>query len=196
MKRAKSVEDFIRDASAWNPELERLREILLATDLTEEIKWGAPCYTHNGKNVVGIGAFKSYFGLWYHQRALLADDAGVLINAQQGKTRALRQWRMSSMKDIKAAIIKRYVKESVANVDSGRQIKAKRAQPIDVPQELHNALRRLKGATSAFHALRPGLQREYADYVASARRDDTKARRIEKILPMIVAGAGLNDRYR
>ncbi len=196
MKKTKSVEDYIRGAGEWASEIERLRKILLSTGLTETIKWGAPCYMHKGKNVVGIGAFKSYFGLWFHQGALLADDAGVLINAQEGKTRALRQWRMTSRKDIKATVIKRYVRESVANVDGGKEIKAKRSKPIDVPRELQNAMRRSKGATAAFRELRPGLQREYAEYVANAKREDTKARRIEKILPMIVAGKGLNDRYR
>ncbi len=196
MKRAKSVDDSLRDAGAWSAEIARLRDILKSTGLTEEIKWGAPCYTHKNKNVVGIGAFKSYFGLWFHQGALLADDAGVLINAQEGKTRALRQWRMSSARDIKAAVIKRYVNESVANIDGGKEIKATRSKPIDVPKELQSALRRAKGATAAFRALRPGLQREYAEHVASAKRDDTKARRVDKILPMILAGKGLNDRYR
>ena len=196
MKRAKSVEDYIRNSGDWTSEIGRLREILLSTGLNEEIKWGAPCYTHKGKNVVGIGAFKSYFGLWFHQGALLADDASVLINAQEGKTRALRQWRMASGKDIKAAVIKRYVKESVANVDGGKEIKAKRSKPVEVPQELRKALRRTKGATAAFRELRPGLKREYAEYVASAKREDTRARRIEKILPMILGGKGLNDRYR
>ncbi len=196
MKRAKSVDDYIRDTQSWSSEIERLREILKSTGLSEEIKWGAPCYTHKGKNVVGIGAFKSYFGLWFHQGALLADDAGVLINAQEGKTRALRQWRMSSAKDIKASVIKRYVKESVANVDGGKEIKPKRSKPIEVPTELGNAMRRRKGATAAFRALKPAQKRDYAEYIATAKREDTRTRRIEKILPMILAGKGLNDRYR
>ena len=196
MKRAKSVDDYIHSAAQWRPELKRLREILKGTELEEAVKWGAPCYTWNGKNVVGIGGFKSYFGLWFHQGALLDDTAGVLINAQEGKTKALRQWRMSAAKDIKPAIIRRYVKESIAHIDAGQEIKADRTKPIVVPGELQNAMRRQKGATAAFRELRPGLQREYANYVAEAKRDETKQRRIEKILPMIVAGKGLNDRYR
>ena len=92
---------------------QRLRAILDATPLTAEIKWGAPCYTFNGKNVVGLMAFKSYFGLWFHQGVALKDEASVLINAQEGKTKALRQWRMTSVKDIKPAIVKRYLKEAI-----------------------------------------------------------------------------------
>jgi len=196
MRRAKSVADYIENASTWKEELGRLRDILRATALTEEVKWGAPCYTYKGKNIVGIGGFKSYFGLWFHQGALLKDEKKILINAQEGKTKALRQWRMQHAKDIKPALIKRYVREAISLVDKGQEIKADRSASVDVPQELQKAMRAHKGATAAFKGLRPGLQREYADYVAFAKRDDTKQRRIAKILPMITAGVGLNDRYR
>jgi len=196
MQRASSVDDFLANAKQWRAELGRLRDILQSTGLDEDVKWGAPCYTYKGKNVVGIGGFKSYFGLWFHQGALLADDAGVLINAQEGKTRALRQWRMQSARDIKPAVIRRYVMEARKLVDSGEEIKADRGKPIVLPPELRNALRRTRGATAAFRQLRTGLQREYADYISSAKRVDTKQRRIDKVLPMIVAGKGLNDRYR
>ena len=196
MQRPKSVDDYIENASVWRDELRELRSILQATSLIEEVKWGAPCYTWQGKNVVGIGGFKSYFGLWFHQGALLDDDADVLINAQEGKTRALRQWRMKSSNEIKLAIIKRYVKNAIALVDAGTAIKANRDKPVAVPVELLSAMRRQKGVTAAFRGLRKGLQREYADYISNAKRDDTKQRRIEKILPMIAKGVGLNDKYR
>ena len=124
MQRAKSVDAFIKQSTQWREELTRLRDILRATSLQEEIKWGAPCYTHNGKNVVGIGAFKAYFGLWFHQGALLKDERNVLINAQEGRTNALRQWRMTSATEIKAASVKRYIRETIAQVDAGHEIKA------------------------------------------------------------------------
>ena len=192
----KEVDRYIANAKQWQAELRALREVLAKTPLEETIKWGMPCYTYNGSNVVGMSGFKSYFGLWFHQGALLADDAGVLINAQKGKTQALRQWRMESAKDIKPAAIRRYVKESIANIDGGKKISARRSKTLDIPTALTNAMRRQKGATAAFRNLRPGLQREYAEYVSLAKRDDTKQRRIDKILPMILAGKGLNDRYR
>lgn len=196
MRRASSVDDYISNAACWQEELVRLRDILRSTPLTEEVKWGGPCYTWNGKNVVGLGAFKSYFGLWFHQGVLLKDDNNVLINAQKGKTRALRQWRMTSATEIKPAVIGRYIKEAISHVDAGREIKANRAAPLEVPAMLQGAMRRSKGATAAFRALRPGLQREYAEYIASAKRDETKRNRIARILPMIAAGIGLNDKYR
>ncbi len=196
MQRAKSVDDYIASASDWQDELIRLREILRSTPLTEEVKWGAPCYTWKGKNVVGIGAFKSYFGLWFHQGALLKDDRNVLVNAQEGKTRALRQWRMTSASEIRPQAIKRYVKEAIGHIDAGHEIKAQRGRPVEVPDELEEAMREHKDAAAAFRRLTPGRQREYAEYVASAKRITTRQSRINKVLPMIAAGVGLNDRYR
>lgn len=111
----KTVDDYMREAKQWNDELRRLREIVLSTGLIETVKWGAPVYTNaDGRNVVGIGGFKSYFGLWFFEGAKLADDGNLLINAQPGKTKLLRQWRMTSAKDLKPALVRRYVKEAAA----------------------------------------------------------------------------------
>lgn len=196
MKRSKTVDGYIRDADQWQDELRTLRDILNKTGLVEEVKWGAPCYTHKGKNVVGLAAFKQWFCLWFHQGALLEDSDNVLMNAQEGRTKALRQWRMTSAKDIKPGIIRRYAREAMSLVDEGKEIRADRSKPVVVPDELSRAMRRFKGATAGFRELTKGKQREYADYVASAKRDETKQKRIEKILPMIAAGKGLNDKYR
>jgi uncharacterized protein YdeI (YjbR/CyaY-like superfamily) len=196
MKRAESVEQYIADADNWQDELGKLRGILRSTKLEEGVKWGAPCYMHDGKNVVGIGAFKSYFGLLFYQGALLSDKKGVLINAQEGKTKALRQWRMNRTSDIKPSVIRSYVKEAVGLATEGRAIGANRAKPVVVPAELKKAFRANKKAAANFKGMRLGLRREYADYIADAKRDETKQRRIDKILPMISAGVGLNDQYR
>ena len=196
MKRASSVDEYITDAVAWQGELIRLREILLSTELEEDLKWGGPCYTYGGKNVVGMAGFKSYFGLWFHQGALLKDQKKFLINAQEGRTKALRQWRMQTTKDIKPAIIKSYVKEAIKLAREGKQIGPARKKPIVVPTVLKKAFQKNRSAGSQFKNMRPGLRREYADYITDAKRDDTKLRRIEKILPMISNGVGLNDKYR
>ena len=196
MKTSLTVDKYLRNTAYWHDELVTLRRILASTKLTEDVKWGAPCYTWQGKNVVGLGAFKSYFGLWFFQGALLEDGANVLINAQEGKTKALRQWRMQSASDIKPTIIKRYIREAIGLVDAGKELRADRSQPVAVPGALQEALRRDTRASTAFRGLTKGRQREYADYIASARRADTVKRRIDKILPMITAGAGLNDKYR
>ncbi len=196
MKRYKTVDDYISNAGDWQSALEQLRGILHSTPLVEEVKWGAPCYTHDGKNVVGLAAFKGWVCLWFHQGALLKDPSKVLVNAQEGKTKALRQWRMTSARDIKPGIIKRYVKEAIGLVDAGKEIKPARGKAIAMPDELGTAMRRYKGATAGFRSLTPGKQREYTEYIATAKRDDTKQKRIDKVLPMIAAGIGLNDKYR
>ena len=196
MEQATSVDEYLDNAEQWQQELRRLRKIVRSTGLQEEIKWGAPCYTSAGKNVVSIGGFKSYFGLWFHQGALLDDPEGVLTSAQPGKTQAMRQWRMQSEADIRPDLIKSYIAEAKALVHEGREIKRDQPRPLELPPELREAFARNRHAAKEFDRLRPGLKREYAEYVAEAKQAETKQRRIEKILPLIIAGVGLKDRYR
>jgi len=196
MPTALTVDDYIERAELWSDELARLRDILRSTGLDETIKWGAPCYTSGGKNIVGIAAFTSYVGLWFHQGAQLSDPEGVLINAQPGTTKAMRQWRFTSAKEIKTRAIKAYVKEAIAIETAGKAIKPDRAKPLVVPAELRDALATNAAAKAGFDALTKGKQREYADHISEAKRDATKLRRIEKILPLIAAGVGLHDKYR
>ncbi|MGI9261067.1 MAG: YdeI/OmpD-associated family protein, partial [Woeseiaceae bacterium] len=151
---------------------------------------------YDGKNVVGIAGFKSYVGLWFHQGALLKDEQKVLINAQEGTTKALRQWRMQSAKEIKPAVIKRYVKEAIQLVKDGKSIGPSKKKPLAVPPELKKAIGKTKVAQKKFAELTPGKQREYAQYIATAKREETKQNRLKKILPMIKSGIGLNDKYR
>lgn len=196
MKRYKTVDAYIESATTWHDELVRIREILQSTPLVETVKWGAPCYTHDGKIVVGFGAFKEYVALWFHQGALLSDKDQVLINAQEGKTKALRQWRFSSMKEIKVRAIKAYVKEAIQLQDDGAAIKPERGKPVTLPPQLRAALASDRKAKAAFAELTKGRQREYAEHIAEAKREETKSKRLAKILPMIAAGVGLNDKYR
>lgn len=196
MPTKKTPDDYFKNAETWRDELLRLREVLLSTGLHEEIKWGAPFYTLDGKHIVGLTAFKNFFCLWFPQGALLKDEKKVLINAQEGVTRAQRQWRMTGAKDIKPTTIKAYVKEAVALAKEGKEIKPKRKAAPVIPAELKTALASNKRANAAFEKLTPGKQREYADYIAEAKQAATKERRLKKILPMIATGAGLNDKYK
>lgn len=196
MKRCKTVDEYIESAEYWQDELVRLRKILNSTPLEETVKWGGPCYTAHGKIIVGMGAFKAYFGLWFFQGALLADTKGVLVNAQEGRTKALRQWRFASKKEIDARLIKAYVHEAISLQAQGVEMKADRSRPVEIPRQLQTAFSKDKKVRTCFHALTKGKQREYADYIADAKRDETKVKRLETIVPMILAGKGLNDRYR
>lgn len=196
MKKFRSVDHYFEELELWTHETAKLREILLTTELEETLKWSIPCYTYQGKNIAGLGSFKSYFGIWFYQGSLMDDPDGVLINAQKGKTQAMLQWRMSAKKDIKVRQIKKYIRMAIEVAESGVEIKPRRGKPIVVDPLLRSALDNNKVAAAAFNAMRPGGQREYADYVNEAKKDETKIRRISKILPMIAAGGGLNDKYR
>ena len=196
MKRAKSVDHYIELHPEWASAIEKLRKILVGTELEETVKWGAPCYTLDGKNVVGVGAFKEWVALWFHQGVFHSDPDKVLINAQEGSTKALRQWRFSTERDIKVARVKAYLKEAIANQREGKEVRADRSKPLTVPPELAAMLRKRAKARKGFESLTKGKQREYAEHIASAKREATKASRLEKILPLLEAGVGLHDKYR
>ncbi len=130
------------------------------------------------------------------QGALLQDDQDVLVNAQTGRTRALRQWRFNDGKQIKVGQIKSYVKEALELAQAGQSTKPQRDKPVPVPAELKAALAKNRKAGAKFDKMSKSCRREYAEYIAEAKRDDTKQRRLKKILPMIASGGGLNDKYR
>jgi uncharacterized protein YdeI (YjbR/CyaY-like superfamily) len=196
VKRYTSVQDYLEGNQQYREELVLLRDLLIDSELEETIKWGAPCYTINGKNVIGIGAFKSYVGLWFHQGVFLKDPAKVLINASEGTTKALRQWRFKGIDDINPKLVKTYVDEAIANQREGKEIKAVKVKSVDFPDELRQAITNDKELESKFNSLTPGKQREYAEHIGSAKQDKTRISRLEKSIPLILEGKGLNDRYR
>ncbi|WP_179344903.1 YdeI/OmpD-associated family protein [Winogradskyella ursingii] len=197
MKKNHTVEEYIESNDHWAEALKRLRNILLKTELEETIKWSMPTYCINGKNVLGIGAFKQHFCLWFHQGVFLKDDDSLLINAQENKTKALRQMRFESLDDINDAVVLSYINEAIANQKAGKEIKPKRAsKKVDVPPELNSILKANKNLQESFNTLTAGKQREYCEYIETAKRETTKQSRLEKITPMILNGVGLNDKYK
>ena len=126
MKRHTTVDAYIDAADRWQDELRRLRAILISTGLEETIKWGMPCYTVRGKNVVGLAGFKAYVGLWFFEGARLKDARQLLINAQPGQTKALRQWRFSSGAEIKPRLVASYVKEAIGLVGADARPKRRK----------------------------------------------------------------------
>ncbi|MEQ8361626.1 MAG: YdeI/OmpD-associated family protein [Cyclobacteriaceae bacterium] len=196
MQSTKTVDQYIHDQKQWNKELVKLRDTLLNTGLKEEVKWGIPAYTYEGKNIAGIAAFKPYVGLWFYQGALLKDAKKKLVNAQEGKTKALRQWRFTSISEIDPKLIQAYIKEAVQNAKEGKEIKPDRDKPIVIPKELSSYLKKTPVTQKAFNSLSKGKQREYAEYIEEAAKPETKTRRMEKIVPMIHNGVGLHDKYK
>ena len=191
-----SVVDIIQEMKPWVDEVMLLRELALSVGMEEKIKWGGPAYTINGKNVLGIAGFKNYACLWFHQGALLSDPDKVLFNAQEGTTKAMRQWRFASMKEIKPAQVKKYMKEAVKNMQEGKKITPQKKAPLVIPELYQNAFKKNKALKTAFEKFTPGRQREFVDYINEAKTEETKLRRLQKTIPMILAGIGYNDKYR
>ncbi len=196
MQKNRSVEEFISKKEEWKEALEILRSIILTTEMKETIKWGAPVYTVNDKNVIGLGAFKAYVGIWFYQGVFLEDKAKKLLNAQEGKTKGLRQWRFNAVEDIDKDLVLHYVKEAIQNQKDGKEIKPVRSKIIKIPKELVMALDANENLKKSFERLTPFKQREYSEYIATAKREATRVTRIEKISPMILDGIGLHDKYR
>ncbi len=159
MQKNKTVEEFIAKKTQWKDALEKLRSILLSTEMVETIKWGAPTYTVNGKNVIGLGAFKSYVGIWFYQGVFLKDDQKKLINAQEGKTKALRQWRFASVDEIDNDLVFQYVLEAIQNQKEGKEIKPEKSEAIKMPIELNTALTFNADLKRSFNQLTPFKQK-------------------------------------
>ena len=197
MKKVYSVEEYIENNDHFGDALTVLRDIINATELEETIKWSAPVYALNGKNVIGLGAFKAHFGIWFFNGVFLKDEQNMLVNAQDGKTKALRQMRFSSLDQIDKNIVSTYVKEAINNQKLGKEVMPNRQKKeLIIPTELEAALSKNSVLDDAFKILTPCKQREYADYISEAKRDATKLSRIEKITPMIIKGVGLHDKYK
>ncbi len=182
----------------WLPVLEKVRDIFLKhPELSEAVKWGAPAYLLGKKNLFGLMAFKNFVGLWFHQGALLEDKEGLLINAQEGVTKAMRQMRFTSLKEVKVNVIKKYIDESIANQKAGKEIKPERkSKKLEIDPLLNEAFKADKKLKSAFGKLTPSCQREYAEYINAAKRASTKERRLDKIKGMILDGKGLHNKYK
>lgn len=196
MKSCKTIEEFFEKHQEWNTELQFLASIIEETELQAVTKWGTPTYTVNGKNVFGLGAFKQYVGLWFHQGVFLKDEQKVLHNAQEGVTKALRQWRFNSIKEMDADLIKAYILEAIENEKQGKRIKPTKDKPLVIPEELQKELDNNPKLKRNFEALRLSKKRDYCEHVGSGKKAETRAIRLTKSLPLLEAGKGLHDKYR
>lgn len=200
MERHKTVESYLDKQSEWKAPLLLLRELLNAEAFEETVKWGFPVYTVKGKNVVGLGSFKSYVGIWFFQGVLLKDQQKKLVNAQEGKTQAMRQWRFQSIEEIEqeAELIVTYLREAIANQEAGKEIKPAKAgkKPLIIPPELQKAFNEDASLRDAFETMNLTKKREYAEHIETAKREATKQSRLERIIPMIRDGVGMNDKYK
>ncbi|WP_168122841.1 YdeI family protein [Paenibacillus sp. HB172176] len=188
------VDGFLRKAKKWKQEFEMLREIVLGCELTEDIKWMHPCYMHEGKNIVLIHGFKEYCALLFHKGALLKDPHGILIQ-QTENVQAARQLRFTSAEQIEEMqlIIKAYIDEAIEVEKAGLQVAYKKTEEYSIPEELENKFVEIPELKTAFASLTPGRQRGYIYYFSQAKQSKTRESRIEKYLPQILEGKGMDD---
>ena len=188
------VEQYIQKAKNWQDEMTLLRNILLECNLTEVIKWGKPCYTSNDKNIVIIQDFKNHCDLGFFNGASLTDLKQLLVKAGE-HTQSGRQLRFDDLEDIKKkkALIKAYVKEAIENEKKGIKITVEDIPAIEPVNELNIIFKKNKPFEKAFNKLTPGRQRAYHMFFAAAKQSETRISRIEKFIPRILDGKGMND---
>jgi uncharacterized protein YdeI (YjbR/CyaY-like superfamily) len=189
------VDFFFNKPGPWQKEYEQLRRIILDCDLTEELKWGVPCYTFQDNNIVLIHGFKAYCALLFHKGVLLEDAEGILIQ-QTENVQSARQIRFTNVEEILALepIIKTYIFEAIEVEKAGLKVEFKKTKAFDMPEEFRKALEENPELKAAFEALTPGRQRGYLLYFAQPKQAKTRAARIEKYTPQIFMGKGWNDK--
>jgi len=193
-KRNPKVDAFLSRAKVWREEFEKLRAIVLGCGLTEELKWGCPCYTFQERNVVLMHGFKEYCALLFFKGALLKDANGFLIQ-QTENVQSARQIRFTSVRDIikVKTSLKAYVTEAIDVEKAGLKVNYKKTADFKIPEELQNKLDKIPALKTAFEALTPGRQRAYLFYFSAPKQSKTRESRVEKCLPQILIGKGLND---
>lgn len=188
------VDFFFEKAKKWQKEFEKLRTIILDCGLTEELKWGHPCYTLNKSNVVLMHGFNDYCALLFMKGALLSDPEKILIQ-QTENVQSARQIRFTDAKQITklAAVIKSYVYEAIEVEKAGLKVKMKTVKEYPVPEEFQAKLDKMPALKKAFYGLTPGRQKAYLFYFSSAKQAKTRVERVEKYLKKIISGKGLED---
>ena len=188
------VDEYLKRAGKWQAESEKLRMIILDCNLTEELKWGVPCYTFQDSNIVLIHGFKEYCAILFVKGALLKDAHGILIQ-QTENVQAGRQIRFTGVQEIVELepIIKAYILEAVEVEKSGLKVDFKKNTDLIFPEEFQNRLDENPALKTAFEGLTPGRQRAYIFYFSQPKQSKTRESRVEKCIPQILDGKGLDD---
>lgn len=186
------VDAYVVQVSQWREVIEQLRTIVLDCGLTEEFKWGKPCYSFEGANIVVIQGFKAYCALLFMKGYLLSDPENVLIKTGEN-TKVGRQIRFATAEDVLALepVLKAYIREAVQAEQSGLKVEVDKTLPV--PAELQDKFDEIPDLNKAFDALTPGRQRAYIIYFTASKQSQTRQLRIEKCIPRILNGKGLND---
>ena len=199
MSTKKTVADYIAENPQWQEVIIALKDIIYTTELAETIKWGMPTYTLDGKNIVTIGAFKKHVALWFIQGVFLEDKYPQLLNAQKGKTKAMRHWRFTKLEDIDSPLVKACIADAIQNQKEGKEIKfnnskrAKERKPLIIPDLLQEVFDKNKEVSTHFDALKLTQKRNLCNFISQAKRLETKQKRLQRIIPLILAGKGIYE---
>ena len=188
------VDWYFEKNEKWQKETRKLRTIILDCGLTEELKWGCPCYTYESSNVVLIHVFKEYCAVLFFKGALLADPDGILVQ-QTENVQAARQVRFTNIKEVKERerILKTYIYEAIEVERAGLQVKLKKTKDFKIPEEFQTKLDKMPSLKKAFDSLTPGRQRGYIFHFSQPKLSKTREARVEKYLKQIISGKGLDD---
>ncbi|WP_339651724.1 YdeI/OmpD-associated family protein [uncultured Maribacter sp.] len=198
MDKLEKLEKFYTDVHDFKNGIAELRKLALDCGLIETYKWSFPTYTFENKNIIAICKFKVDFGIWFFNGVFLKDPKRVLKNAQEGKTKAMRQWKFLSQQEIDKKGVVDYINEAIENHKKGLELKLtkKPKEKIIIPTHLISEFKKNKELKDVFYNLTHYKQKEYAEYIDLAKQEKTKQLRISKIIPLILDGKGLNDFYR
>lgn len=194
MKKNPAVEFYFQKEVKWKKEINKLRQIALSSKLKEELKWGCPCYTLDEKNIFLIHVFKEYCAYLFFKGALLNDEYGILVQ-QSKNVQATRQIRFVNTKEIsdQQKVIKEYISQAILIEKAGLKVELKKTEEYDVPIEFQDKLDDFPALKKAFDALTPGRKKAYLLFFSAPKQSKTRESRIEKFIPSILQGKGLND---
>ncbi len=189
--------EYIESLETWRHGILAVHHLLLELGFDADVKWGMPVYSFEGTNLVGISKHKQFLTFMMFQGAVLSDPLKLLVNAQEGKTKAMRQWRFYHPDDLDLNVFRQYFEEVIAQHQSGARVEVDRSRPkLEIPALLSQALAENTELNDCFQSLTYFKQKEFAEYISEAKRDATKLSRLEKIRTLILDGKGLHDKYR
>ena len=188
------VDWYFTKAEKWGEESAKLRTIILGCGLTEELRWGKPCYTFQNSNIVLMHGFKDYCAILFVKGALLKDPKGILVQQTQN-VQAARQVRFAGIREITKLepVLKAYIKEAIEAEKAGLKVDYRKTSEFPIPAEFQKKLEQVPALKTAFYALTPGRQRGYLLHFSGAKQSQTREARVEKCMPQILKGKGLND---
>ncbi|WP_299796307.1 DUF1801 domain-containing protein [uncultured Maribacter sp.] len=198
MEKQEKLDKFYNEPHRFKNEVAELRTLALACRMTETYKWSFPTYMVDNKNIIAINKFKNHFGIWFFNGVFLSDQKKVLENAQEGKTMAMRHWKFITLEGIDKKDVTSYINEAIENQKKGLQLKVEKKPKTKIvtPVHLSIALENNDEIKTAFNKLTYSKQKDFAEYIATAKQEKTKLSRLEKIVPLILAGKGIHDQYK